>query len=387
MKFLKTFEIHRKDRELIMSLDNKFTVAFEFELECDDPKVNENISEIALTNKVRQRLIEEMRNDIDIVEHAEFIDDMVNSIDILENDEDDILAQFKPKKITDKLSKQKKDQYTIINTLYYILIEYFENVDEEENENDVDDDTEYLEKLDYLKKKVEEYFPTFYKKYDNDIKFELDSSLRKGIEFSLKTYLYGLDKGIEMLKIFFGDYDKQKYFFMNENTSIHINLGLIEDTKDFLNKHENLGNIKYNVLKGVIMMADFNKDNIPYVFKDMIWRMNNQFCRSIMPELDNLKIDWSKIDLSNLQQTEKFLTTKIKHIFKVFGAKAFGLNLKRLFEDNYLEFRYAGGKLNLEIMIDKLIYFAFILHIMTTDYKEKEYHKKLYKFIDKKKSQ
>jgi hypothetical protein len=371
MKFLKTFEIHRKDRQLIMSINKKFTVAFEFELECDDPKIMENISDAASTNMFRQKLIEEIRDSIDIVEYAEFIDDMVNGIDLLDDDEDEILRKFKPKKITNKLTEQEKNYQTIINTLHYILLDYFENYEEPEIG---DDDTEYIDNVEYLKKKVEDNFPKFYEKYNDVIKFNLDSSLRKGIEFSLKTYLYGLDDGIEMLNMFFDEYGKQSYFFMNENTSIHINLGLNSD-------------VKYNVLKGVIMLADFSKNDIPYVFKDMTWRMNNQFCRSIIPELNKLNIDWSKIDLSNLEQTEKFLITKIKHIFKVFGAKSFGLNLKRLFENNYLEFRYAGGKLNLEVMKDKLVYFSYILHIMTTDYKEKEYHKKLYKFIDEKRKQ
>ena len=64
------------------------------------------------------------------------------------------------------------------------------------------------------------------------------------------------------------------------------------------------------------------------------------------------------------------------------GLKNFGFNITRI-EQNYVEFRYAGGEISKDALIDKLKYFSFLVYCMTNvEYKRREYLNKLYKFVD-----
>ncbi len=100
-----------------------------------------------------------------------------------------------------------------------------------------------------------------------------------------------------------------------------------------------------------------------------------------LPEDDKLELKKS-IDLKNIKLSEKtlneFLTSKIKE----WGIKNYGFNISKI-QDKYVEFRYAGGEISKEIMIEKVKYFCFLVYCMTNEeYKRKEYLGKLYKFID-----
>jgi hypothetical protein len=114
--------------------------------------------------------------------------------------------------------------------------------------------------------------------------------------------------------------------------------------------------------------------------------MNNRFCGSIIPYLKDIKEKEksfiSSLNINDLSKTEellnKFLTKKVNDI----GFKNLGFNITKL-SNNYCEFRYAGGDIPKDVLIEKVKYFCFIVYAMTnTDYKKKEYIKKLYKFIN-----
>ena len=72
-----------------------------------------------------------------------------------------------------------------------------------------------------------------------------------------------------------------------------------------------------------------------------------------------------------------------EHISRVVEVcKNLGFNITKLSSD-YVEFRYAGGDIPKEVLIDKVKYCAFVVYCMTNpEYKKREYTKKLYKFID-----
>lgn len=360
MKHIKTykiFEFNRKDINIINAISDKFTVSFEFELECNDDKLYDNSTEEMIINDFIIKIKKEIENkNINYIDYKDYIYQFLHIIDFIQWDDEKILSKIEPKK------SMKGDKLEIHYIMYNIIEEYLD-----EKEDDRDD----YEGIDYLKGKVYEKLPNLAIKYGDDFKYEFDRSLRKGVEFSFKTYIVGINNGIEVLKVFFNDFDNQDYFFMNERTSIHINLGLIDS------------DVKWNPLKGVIMLNDADQDSIPFVYKDMIWRMNNNFCGSIIQKLLNLKMDVSELNFDN---AEDFLIPKIKKFFEGHGEKAFGVNLNKLFTYGYVEFRYVGGKLTKDIMINKLMYFAYIVHLMTSDYKNKDYDKKLYKFIDRLKS-
>ena len=113
---------------------------------------------------------------------------------------------------------------------------------------------------------------------------------------------------------------------------------------------------------------------------------SDKFCGSLIPYLKDLtekeKSILKSIDIHNLEESEEilnpFLTKKIDKI----GFKNLGFNITKL-SDNYCEFRYTGGEISKDVLIEKVKYFAFVVYCMTNpEYKRKEYIKKLYKFID-----
>ena len=70
-------------------------------------------------------------------------------------------------------------------------------------------------------------------------------------------------------------------------------------------------------------------------------------------------------------------------ILKEQGYKHFALNLVHLSDLHYVEFRHVGGDVKKDLLIEKLIFFAYISLLMTdVNYKRKQYQKKLYKFVD-----
>ena len=61
--------------------------------------------------------------------------------------------------------------------------------------------------------------------------------------------------------------------------------------------------------------------------------------------------------------------------------KQYSMNFSKLFTKGYVEFRPVGGLLNESIVIDKMMYFVYCVYLMTSSYKEQEYHEELLKFI------
>jgi hypothetical protein len=75
------------------------------------------------------------------------------------------------------------------------------------------------------------------------MKFEVDSSLDRGIEFSPLTYLNSISESIDLINDFYDDFDKQSYWKFTEKTGLHINIGFKEK-------------MDWNVLKGVLFLSD-----------------------------------------------------------------------------------------------------------------------------------
>ena len=82
-------------------------------------------------------------------------------------------------------------------------------------------------------------------------------------------------------------------------------------------------------------------------------------------------------------KTEDFLNDSLLRILNEKGYKHFALNLVHLQKENYVEFRYVGGIVNQDLILEKLTFFAYITYQMThEEYKRKEYLKRLYKFTN-----
>ena len=349
-------EVNPKDiQEIESNFNSYFTIAFEFEIETEDKS--------------------------NILTKFDEIDE--DSIDDIEN------------VVCKDMGIRKKSETELVSTLLYELLDYVEyntidletfekmfdvNRYETEREKEIIDHLKnsiksfvYEENYTFLKRMVKTHLPNFTRKWNRKIEFVGDATLERGIEIKPKTYIPSLSESIEMINDFYNDLENQSYWKFSERTGIHINIGSNQE-------------VKWNPIKGLLLLNDFREEGTPYTFKDMTWRMNNKFCGSLMPYLKNLK-DKEKesiksLNLNDLLKTEeylnKFLTKKVNDI----GFKNLGFNITKL-SDNYCEFRYAGGEISRETLIEKVKYFCFIVYAMTNpEYKKKEYIKKLYKFID-----
>jgi hypothetical protein len=356
MRYLKTYEeISPKDIEYIQKdFDDYFTISFEFEIETSDMsnmKYKFRDVDEDFVDDILEVVIKEMKikNESD----KDFLEEIL--YDFLDRCEYGDMTKNKFEKLFNH-GNYEGDRSLIIK-----------------HAKDVITSNIYEEDYEYLENKVKEHLPNFYEKWKTHINFVGDATLDRGIEIILKTYLSSLTLSIDMIKDFYDDLEKQSYWFLSEKTGIHINIGT--------NKNTN-----WNPIKGLVLLNDFtDKDKTPFVFKDMTWRMNNHFCGSLIPYFKSLskreKVTLREIDLKDLERSEKILNDFITYKIKKVGVKSFGFNITKL-EDSYVEFRYVGGVVGLNILIEKFKYFCFIVYAMSNhEYKRKEYLKKLYKFV------
>jgi len=436
-------EFNKQDKDFITSLSDYFTISIEYELvsdyEIDDEPFLETEEDLEKAcgyakdqtlldmsrgkfgfmfdekfKLTRETLIDnenKMKEENDISKltdkqifnlHKKYLtwtyvnnlmDDIISGIDVLD-DENDYT------KYINKYEKKLKDEMTgyIITTLDKNIMRFV-----------------FEQNMDFLRKKMVEYLPDFTKKWGNSFKYELEGDLDKKriLEFSSKSFLTGLNQCFEQIDDFYNEFDKQTFWGMdNERTALHINIGM------------NKSKIKWNPLKGLVLMSDMNRERkTPFVFNNILWRINNRFCNSLLDgimrnisgEIENdyktkdkvilwnlgfrhkdrldkhkeyLQRNIDKLDLHNIRELEEFFNHFMIKANKDFYIKEFGIKLTELEHDpKYVEFRYVGGVISKELLKSKLLYFCYIVYLMTdTEYKKKEYHKRVYKFIDRLKS-
>lgn len=235
-------------------------------------------------------------------------------------------------------------------------------------------------------------FPNFYEKYKNRISFHDDETIIYGIEIvnsvsELPIPFHGMsisglnDKqkkeehkpfnnindAIKYINDFFMDYEDQDHWLFTHRTSIHINVGSYE-------------NVPINVTKGVMMISDQEKEG--FVFKGIENRLVN-YCASLKQKLIDMfkkKPNKELMNSTNIKDWERYINSEIFDLYDYSSAKLFGM----IFKKNYVEFRYIGGdKVNENIMKDKILYFCYLLYLMSSEYRNKEYVRKLFSFINK----
>jgi hypothetical protein len=257
---------------------------------------------------------------------------------------------------------------------------------------------------------MKKYLPNFSKKWANTFKYELeaDPDKQRILEFSSKTYLKGLNECFEQLNDFYNEFENQKFWLMNERTALHVNVG-VKDKK-----------LRWNPIKGLLLMADMNREKrTPFVFTNIMWRLSNRFTQSLLDGIkrnltgeiekdyetedivlnhnlsfrhkeklqqhqEYLKQNIEKLDLHNIKQTEDFLNRFLIKANSDFYIKEFGIKLVELETlPGYVEFRYVGGNVGRELFLDKILYFCYIVYLMTNDdYKKQQYYKRLYKYTE-----
>ena len=253
---------------------------------------------------------------------------------------------------------------------------------------------EYGCDVDGLKEALEENFPNFMSKYENNLKFEEDGSLSCGIEFSQDNPLYmvGLSTAIEYLEDFFEEYDAQDYFKMTDSTGLHTNVGYLNE--------EGSPSEDYNLFKALMFLnhryattgVGFPSRERSHWAQDLKEPAVNNIMKFIerLPENSShedvlTKDSFMKKYLSrNFEELSAILTNQVGIQANKMGAKSLGFNVVYTSRRNYIEFRYPGrNDVNLESMTKALKYYAFIVKAAADpNFKKKEYIKDLIGFIN-----
>lgn len=334
-------------------ISSKFTTSIEIEMETKDMVgTDSDYDEKDIPNIVsliRNSTIKDIgRMDITIDgELSEFLDNIFFEIENDYDDYDYILDDI----LSEKKYKKNKIKSDILSIIRPMVINYF-----------------FSENFSYLRKKIRSKLPNFYKKWKSDLKFELDNTLKRGIELSNSTYLKGINELIDLINSFYDDFETQNYWLFNKRTGIHINIGSVDKAL-------------FNPIKGILFLGDTGKN--PFVFNNMDWRKKSAFCGSLKSSISesSKKESLKLLESGDISGSELVLNSELQSILIRDGYKNFGVNLRNL-NKNYVEFRYPGGKIERSVLIEKILYFSYIYHLMTNqDFDKKEYHKKLYKFL------
>ena len=354
-------EVNLADLKFIKSreISNSFTISLEIELETDDEMgsdidLTENQINICI-NLIRDKILLEFTrfNNFDyknLSSYQEFIDNLLYEVrDNLYTDDE---------YIDDILDYENYDgvESGIVQLIDPLVQTYF-----------------YTENIFYLKNKLKSNLVEFWKKWNKDIKYEIDNTLKRGIEISMKSYVRGINNAINFINDFYQDFDKQNYWKFKKTTGIHINIGLNYKAE-------------WNIIKGLLILNDTKQNT--FLFSGIEWRKNSKFTNSIKKAISKLgkkeKLNiLNNLDLHNLSNVEMFLNTYLFNLVKKLGYKNFGFNITTASTDNYVEFRYLGGKVSKEVLIEKLLYFCYIVYCMTnSEFKKREYQKKIFKFFD-----
>lgn len=427
-------EFNSKDKELVETMNDYFTVSIEYELVCDVDTMDEPFLETE----------EEIERALDYVKQQTLLDlsrGMVGKRNKdkyklpeskLKQNDKRLFDENNVKGLSKKELKELHHHYYTWTWVNYFIDFLLSQVDvdnekktkwriDKKHDNKIDDYIVSLiiknldsyvfnQNMDWLIDQFKKTFPKFYKKWASRLKFEFEIDVEETriLEISPRTYLNGLNQCFEQLDDFYSEFSNQDIWKMDNNrTGLHVNIGVSDK------------NIKWNPIKGMLMMSDMNrKDKIPYVFKDITWRMDKMYTKSLIDAINRnltgeIESDWDtedeeelrnlnfrhkrklaghkkylsknidKLDLHNITQTEEFLNSFLIKANKDFYIKEFGIKLVELeYEPGYVEFRYVGGEVGKELLKDKVLYFCYIVYLMTNDeYKKRDYHKKLYKYV------
>jgi len=345
-------------------MGDMFTVSLEFELETDDTEgssheevdgkeaVNTN-TYLKISKSNAQRYIKDEYSGDEQERLNILIDEILDQLELSGEEDDD---DFNMSIFDEYLDITNGFEKNLIKVLHADYLSYFT-----------------YDNIDFLADKVKEHMPNFYNKWWKLLKFELDATLKRGIEFSPLTYMDGINESIELINDFYEDFDKQDYWYMSDRTGIHINIGLKEQKN-------------WNILKGFLMISDEGEKS--FTFKDMEWRKKSLYSQTFLPRLKkDIEGERERVmnhsQFQDLKKLEDFFGKYILDSLEKHGYKNYGFNLTRIKNYNYVEFRYPGGKISKDVLINKVYYFAYIVYLMTEDkYKRREYLKKVYKFID-----
>jgi hypothetical protein len=198
-----------------------------------------------------------------------------------------------------------------------------------------------------------------------------DNGYYTGVEMVPENYFNGINEAFSFLDDFFKIYDKQKQFFFSNKTGFHINIGYKPATY-------------WNIVKGYLLLND------EYSYTGFEDRKNSHYAESFKTEFKSkasraLRRQFPDIDSkfynNNIDKFEPILNKVIVDIVKDKGEKYVGFNVNKL-PQNYLEFRYPGGKLTKDVIENQTKHYAnIVLAITDPEYRKTDYIRKMLKFL------
>lgn len=197
-----------------------------------------------------------------------------------------------------------------------------------------------------------------------------------GIEIAPFTYFKGVNEAFRFLDEFYIYYERQKSFHFSENTGLHINIG-------FHNKKS------WNLIKGYLL---FNEDKMAYLgFND---RRHTEFAGIYKKEFEQNVKDYLDLRYKDNKSNEVFikdinaiisdLNRILVNTVSELDEKTVGFNITKVKDNNYIEFRHPGGKVNKEDIEDQTLHYAnIVLACVDTEYRKKNFYNKLLNFLNK----
>lgn len=221
-----------------------------------------------------------------------------------------------------------------------------------------------------------EHFPCFYFKYKNDIKFEQDESLDNGLEFSMWTWIDGIESAFEFLDDFFEEFKEQDNFYFDHTTGFHINLS--KGTK----KQE-----EFNLIKGILFLNEEHALRT-YAHRDNCFhaqRIKDKFIEKVVEDFSFLDDQYfESIMLKKIKHNRDYVENYLLKILHKIMRKLndnIGFNISKI-EEGYVEFRYPGGIVSKEQIKSSTLYYSMLVDLMLDEeLSKRKYLKRLTSLI------
>lgn len=195
-----------------------------------------------------------------------------------------------------------------------------------------------------------------------------------GIEITPLTYFNGIKESFNYLDDFYNLYNKQKTFIFSGRTGLHTNIGYKT-------------NKNWNLIKGYLL---FNEDKMGYrgyemrKFNDFSISYKKQFEEKVSYYCSKIKNFSHNYIVNNIEKLSSDLTNLLELTVYEIGEKNVGFNITKTKKFNYIEFRHPGGNVKKEDLKEQTLHYAnIVLACIDTEYRKKDYIKKLINFLSR----
>ncbi len=207
-----------------------------------------------------------------------------------------------------------------------------------------------------------------------DFLLKSEEPVYRGLEIVPDTYFHGLVESFNFLDDFYALYEKQKIFFFSKKTGLHINIGYVNTPRK-----------NWNVIKGFLLL---NED---YSLKGYEYRKDSEFAGSLKPIFRETVKDYivqnygrmtTETIRKNLDQIILDLNNRLYRLISTIDEKRIGFNISKIYNSDYIEFRYPGGVVKKDDIIFQTTHYAnIVMACCDPEYRKKDFYHKLFSFL------